>query len=91
MSGFVMCSVCVWHVKRHTLKNPFVINNDSNKRVFVIAFLQGLMHPFRCALSMAQMYNPLVSVDTGNPAQSDRCYHIHHPDKRKYAIATELN
>lgn len=63
--------------------NPFVINIDSNKRVFVIAFLQGFIHPLRRALSMGQMDNPSVSEDTGTPAQSDRCDHIHHADKRK--------
>lgn len=28
------------------LKKSLVVNNDSNKGVFVIAFLQGFIHPF---------------------------------------------
>lgn len=41
------------------------------------------MHPFQCALSMAQMDDPSLSEDIGTPAQSDRCDHIHHCDKGK--------
>lgn len=83
-------SVCIWHGKTPCFKIS-VISNDSNKGGFVIAFLQGFIHLFWCVLSMAQMDNPSLSQDIGNPAQSDRWDHIHHPDKGKYAIATALN
>lgn len=77
-------SLSSWCVKCHSL-NFNTVDKKCEKRSVCYCFPQGSTPPppFWCALSMAQMDNPSLSEDTGTPAQSDRCDHIHHPDKGK--------
>ena len=46
ISHDVTSSMYAHNMENAMLKNPFVINSNGNKGVFVIVFLQGFSHPF---------------------------------------------
>lgn len=60
-------TVCKCPGNCHALKFLRSTNNESNKGVFIIAFLQGFIHPCWCALSMAKNGQSFIVRGHRNP------------------------